>query len=182
MICRNIKNIRFSSFQPLKERYGDWLISGDWPNGIQAHNIATNENTGILSYKDRPTGNMSWLDESHRTYAAFNERYRNYIHVVAKNSSQNYDFLRRFNLDDSSFTDFDLTQYDYEFNSYKVYKDLVLFDVVGLALLVRATFSGLLVRMILSTFPLPERRWVTELGLFFFLGADEPLEADLLTS
>ena len=129
MICRNIKNIRFSSFQPLKERYGDWLISGDWPNGIQAHNIATNENTGILSYKDRPTGNMSWLDESHRTYAAFNERYRNYIHVVAKNSSQNYDFLRRFNLDDSSFTDFDLTQYDYEFNSYKVYKDLVLFDV-----------------------------------------------------
>ena len=49
----------------------------------------------------------------------------------------------------------------------------------NLALLVRATLSGLLVRVILSTFPVPERLWVTELGLPFVLAADDRLLADI---
>ena len=50
----------------------------------------------------------------------------------------------------------------------------------NLALLVRVTLSGLLVRMILSTFPVPERLWVTELGLLFVLAADDRLPGDTL--
>ena len=98
-----------------------------WPNGWQAHNYETNENTGILYYEDRPTGNYAQSNDIRGM--VFNQRYANFIHIISRNSSGDFVFLRRFNLENSSFIDFDMTQYDYEFNGYQVYKDLILFDV-----------------------------------------------------
>ena len=129
LTCRKLKNIRFGSYDAFRERYDNWLINIGWPQGEQAHNILTNENTGVLRYSDRPTGNWD-IQGSERQSIDFNERYKNFIHIVTKNSLEKFSLLRRFNLDDQSFVDFDMSAYeDYVIHGYDVYLDLVMFDV-----------------------------------------------------